>query len=203
MRSFRRLVWEPWLADLAAWERGGWTFGRAPHRQFLALVRYNGLRATLFYRLAFWGREARLPLLPTLFTQLNVALHSFECPPNVPIGPGLYLPHTVGTVVSAESVGSNVTVQSSVTIGQRRGNDFPVIEDGVVVGTGAKVLGTIRVGAGSNIGANSVVLEDVPAGATVVGVPARVISRSPAHSEANGYAPGALQAEHAGAGLET
>jgi len=186
MKSFRTLVWQTWQADLDAWEREGWPFGRKPHQLLLALFHYHGVRATLLHRLAFWAYESRLPLVPSALSQLNILLHSFECPPSVPIGPGLYMPHTVGTVVTAERIGANVTLQSGVTVGQRRGVDFPTIEDGVVLATGARVLGAIVVGAGSTVGANSVVLEDVPAGATVVGVPARVISQTPVHAHANG-----------------
>lgn len=97
-----------------------------------------------------------------------------------PIGPGLFLPHTHGTVIGAERIGRNVTIYQGVTLGARE-VDFaygrgtrPVVEDGVIIGSGAKVIGGITLGSGSRIGANSVVLASVPVGALAIGIPAKV-----------------------------
>jgi serine O-acetyltransferase len=113
-----------------------------------------------------------------LLTNMNVALHAIEIVPGVPIGGGLYMPHTVGTVINARSIGRNVTIQSGVTLGLRANHEFPAIEDGVTLAVGCRILGAVTVGAGAIVGANSVVLSDVEPGTTVVGIPARPISKS-------------------------
>lgn len=118
--------------------------------------------------------------MATFLSAVNVALHGLEITPAVPVGPGLYLAHTVGTVVNAERIGANVQLQGGLTIGQRRGDGFPVIEDGVMVAAGARVLGRITVGSRAVIGANAVVVSDVPPGATMVGIPARPLTRDAA-----------------------
>lgn len=100
------------------------------------------------------------------------------------IGRGLYLPHPYGTVLVAERIGANVTFIHAVTVGMRNEWEFPVIGDGVFVGAGARLLGGIKVGNGCSIGANAVVIRDVPAGALAVGVPAVVRGRSDAVSVA-------------------
>jgi len=124
---------------------------------------------------AGWRRLARLPSL------VNFVLFGIEVPASVTIGPGLVLPHTQGTVIGAAQVGRNVTVFHQVTLGAKAA-DFsfdrsqrPRIGDGVILSVGAKVLGPVHVGDGAVIGANAVVLHDVPAGATAVGIPARVM----------------------------
>lgn len=91
------------------------------------------------------------------------------------IGPGLFVSHGQGTILSAERIGANLQVHQGVTVGwDYRGDRRPVIGDDVFIGAGAKVLGAITVGDGARIGANAVVMCDVPAGATAVGIPARV-----------------------------
>jgi serine O-acetyltransferase len=96
------------------------------------------------------------------------------------IGPGLFISHGQGTVLSAERIGANLQVHQGVTIGwDYRGERRPVIGDDVFIGAGAKVLGAVTVGDGARIGANAVVVSDVPAGATAVGVPARIVPGGP------------------------
>ncbi|TMC54455.1 MAG: hypothetical protein E6J20_04450 [Chloroflexi bacterium] len=106
-------------------------------------------------------------------------LFGLEIGPAVPIGPGLYIPHPYGSVVIAEAVGANATFIHAVTIGMRNEWEFPLIGDGVFVGAGARVLGAVRLGNGCSVGANAVVIHDVPAGATAVGVPATVRAVAP------------------------
>jgi serine O-acetyltransferase len=91
------------------------------------------------------------------------------------IGPGLFIQHGFATIVAARRVGRNCWINQQVTIGFTRPDDRPSIGDDVFVYAGAKVLGDVTVGNGACIGANAVVLEDVPAGATAVGVPARIL----------------------------
>jgi|GEM_PF-309009 len=94
------------------------------------------------------------------------------------IGPGLFIAHGHATTIAAARVGRNCYVHQGVTIGwDYRGDRAPVVGDGVFVGAGAKVLGAVTIGDGARIGANAVVLCDVPAGATAVGIPARLVER--------------------------
>ncbi len=121
-----------------------------------------------------WPRLAKLP------TMVNFVLFGIEVSPRIPIGPGLVLPHTQGTVIGAWRIGSNATIFHGVTLGAKE-IDFtyseksrPKVGDGVTIGSGAKVLGGITLGDSVRVGANSVVLSDIPEGALAVGVPASV-----------------------------
>jgi serine O-acetyltransferase len=157
-------------SDIEAWAR---TWKSKPSLSFL--YHYCGLRATVLYRISHALWKSRVPLLPGMLFRLNITLHGFDVPPATTIGPGLYIPHPVGTVLSAERIGANVTLISSITVGMRGEGEFPVIEDDVFVGAGARILGKVTVGAGAKIGANAVVVKDVPSGATAVGVPAKIL----------------------------
>lgn len=110
----------------------------------------------------------------------NVALFGIEITPRAQIGPGLFFPHTSGTVLGAGRIGKNATIYQGVTLGARTldmqydESTRPVVGDDVIIAAGAKVVGPVRLGHGCRIGANSVVLIDVPDGATAVGIPAVV-----------------------------
>jgi serine O-acetyltransferase len=136
---------------------------------------YMGLRATLLYRLSHEAWRKHIPVLPGILARLNITLHGFDVPCIVKIGPGLYVPHPVGTVIMADEIGANVTLVSGITIGMRNEPDFPTIGDNVFIGAGARVLGDIKVGDNVNIGANAVVVKDVPANSTAIGVPAKIV----------------------------
>lgn len=126
----------------------------------------------------------RLCILAKLFSMINVALFGIESSPQVRIGGGLFLPHTVGTVLGAATIGDNVTILQGVTLGTvKPDNGFtialrPVIGNHVVIGAGAKIIGRVTIGDYAKVGANAVVLQDVPPHASAVGVPARIILRS-------------------------
>jgi serine O-acetyltransferase len=132
---------------------------------FLAQVLYRG-KARM---------QARgVPLLPRIAHRLAIALAQVSIGDPVVIEPGLYIAHGQVVIDGIVSIGTGAVLAPFVTIGLRAGEfQGPTIERGVSVGTGAKLLGPIRVGAGARIGANAVVLDDVPAGATVAGAPAR------------------------------
>ncbi len=124
---------------------------------------------------AGWPRLAKLPAF------VNFFIFGIEVAPRIRIGSGLVLMHTQGTVLGAASIGSNVTIYHQVTLGAVS-MDFaytlalrPVVGDGVVIGVGAKVLGGLILGNGCFIGANAVVLKNVPAGKVAVGVPAQIL----------------------------
>ncbi|MFG1342097.1 serine O-acetyltransferase EpsC [Xanthobacter autotrophicus] len=119
---------------------------------------------------------------------LSCILFSSEFALGAEVGGGLYVPHPFGIVVGAAKLGRNVTLLQNVTIGRksRRDSCDPVIGDRVAIYSGAALLGSITIGTGSVIGANAVVVKDVPPGATAIGVPARIVptpadpSQSPA-----------------------
>jgi serine O-acetyltransferase len=145
---------------------------RSPHFRFLPNVICRISRATFL---------AGVPIIPHLFTYLNILLFGLEVTPKCEIGPGVFFAHTTGTVVGASRVGSNVTFFQGVTLGARHSDiKFdpalrPLIGNEVILGAGCKVLGAIQLGDGVTVGANAVVLESVDPHATVVGIPARVV----------------------------
>ncbi|MGB4116655.1 MAG: serine O-acetyltransferase EpsC [Polaromonas sp.] len=136
-------------------------------------------------RLAESFYTQRLGVLAKLCSMLNVFIFGIEVSPRVKIEGGLFLPHTVGTVIGAASIGRNCTIMQGVTLGALESDlgftraTRPVIGNDVVIGSGAKVLGGITVGDHAKIGANAVVLCDVPAYAVAVGVPARILAKHP------------------------
>lgn len=148
-----------------------WLDGFSPRFACVVLIRL----AWAWHR-AGWTRLAKAASL------LNFVVFGIEVSPRLQIGAGLVVPHTHGTIIGAGHVGANVTIYQQVTLGARLA-DFefdlstrPHVEDGVIITAGAKVLGAVRLGRGCVVGANAVVLSDVPAGATAVGVPARIIA---------------------------
>lgn len=132
----------------------------------------------MLFRLSHQLWRMGVPILPGILTRLNITLHGFDVPYSVHIGPGLYVPHPVGTVITARSIGRNLSLISGITIGMRHEPAFPIIGDNVFIGAGARVLGGIVIGDNVQIGANAVVLNDVPANSTAVGVPARISPRT-------------------------
>jgi serine O-acetyltransferase len=171
----RQLIWE----DAREWKRIGYLgFDKAEKtvklRDVLRLLwTHAGLRATVWYRLSHAAYRRHTPLLPGMIARMNLRRYGLDIVSSVPIGPGLYIPHPVGTVVMAVSLGSRCHLISGVTIGMRTVQAFPRIGDNVTISAGARVLGDIYVGDGATIGANAVVITNVPDGATMVGAPAQ------------------------------
>lgn len=149
-----------------------------------------------FYRLGNWCHRHHVPLVPTVMKACTRLLFCAHVPCEASIGKGTMLGYSgLGSVVHQRAViGSNVMIGSHATIGGRSHFEgVPVIEDDVFIGAGACVLGPVRVGRGAVIGANAVVIEDVPARSVVAGVPARVI-RSEVDSRDYGDLPDAIRA---------
>jgi serine O-acetyltransferase len=140
------------------------------------LFRHMQLRAMLLIRFAAWCNRRRILGIPSLIQRLLAFFYGLEIAVSQDIGGGLYIAHPYGMVVMPERIGKNCSIVHNVTIGLRNENAFPSIGDDVFIGAGARVLGGILVGDGAKIGANAVVIDNVPAGATVVGIPARVVS---------------------------
>ena len=140
---------------------------------------YSGFHALLFYRMAHWLWKRRIPFLPRALSQLARFLTGIEIHPGATIGSGLFIDHGMGVVIGETTeIGDNVTLFQGVTLGgtgKQRGKRHPTLGSHVVVGAGAKVLGPITVGDYVKIGANSVLLQDVPDHSTVVGIPGRIV----------------------------
>jgi len=141
---------------------------------------YPGLKALLFHRVGHFLWQAGLCLPARMVSQLGRFFTGIEIHPAAVIGRGLFIDHGMGVVIGETAeIGDNCTLYQGVTLGgtgTERGKRHPTLGDDVMVGAGAQVLGNITVGSGSYIGANSVVIKDVPPDATVVGVPGRIVS---------------------------
>ena len=156
--------------------------GRQPATQFSLWAGIISPRflPVLLCRIAHKFHIINLGPIAKLISLLNFFLFGIEIAVRCPIGPGLFLPHTQGTVIGAKSIGANVTIYQGVTLGAREidfsygDDDRPIIGNNVVIGSGAKVIGGLMVGDMARIGANAVVLESVPANALAIGVPAKI-----------------------------
>ncbi|MCK6406811.1 MAG: serine O-acetyltransferase [Rhodocyclaceae bacterium] len=143
------------------------------------LTCYPGVHAALAHRFAHWLWGQRLRWLARFISNIARTLTGIEIHPGATIGRRFFIDHGMGVVIGETAViGDDVTLYHGVTLGGtswNKGKRHPTLENGVVVGAGAKVLGPITIGAGAKVGSNAVVVKDVPAGATAVGNPARVI----------------------------
>jgi serine O-acetyltransferase len=143
------------------------------------LLCYPGLHAIWVHRLAhrMWQRPG-LRLAARVLSQLNRSITGVEIHPGASIGRRLFIDHAMGVVIGETAeVGDDVMLYHGVTLGGRsmeRVKRHPTVEDGVTIGAGARVLGPVVIGKGAQIGANAVVVKDVPPGAVVVGVPGQV-----------------------------
>ena len=136
--------------------------------------------AQVCYRARVACRQRRIPLVPRLLHRLSVVTGQVSIGDLAVIRPGLYLPHGQVVIDGMTLVEENVSIRPFVTLGLVDGHIFgPSIGAGARIGTGAKVIGHVRIGPRAQVGANAVVLGDVPEGATAVGVPARVVDRPP------------------------
>jgi serine O-acetyltransferase len=158
-------------------------FERDPASRSVAeiLLCYPGLHAVWMYRLAHWFWVRRLYLIGRWLSHLTRWLTGIEIHPGAKIGQSFFIDHGMGVVIGETSeIGDCVTIYHGVTLGGvswRREKRHPTIGNHVVVGVGAKVLGPITIGDYSRIGANSVVVKDVPPNSVVVGVPGRITSQ--------------------------
>jgi serine O-acetyltransferase len=145
------------------------------------LLCYAGLHAVWFYRINHWMWSHGLFLFARWMSQVARLFTGIEIHPGALIGRRVFIDHGMGVVIGETAiVGNDVTMYQGVTLGgtgKERGKRHPTIEDHVVIGGGAKILGNITVGRNCNIGAGSVVLRDVPENSTVVGVPGHIIFR--------------------------
>jgi serine O-acetyltransferase len=156
------------------------------------LLTYGGVQAVLAHRISHALYEAGLPLAPRMFANVMKVVTGVEIHPAAKIGRGLFIDHGAGVVIGETAeIGDDVTLYQGVTLGGtgfQRGKRHPTVESEVMVGSGAKLLGPITVGRRSKIGANSVVIHDVPENSTVVGNPGhpvRVDGKKPTGPDAD------------------
>lgn len=142
------------------------------------LLTYAGLHAIIFYRISHVLYKSRVPFFPRWLSQIGRFLTGIEIHPGAQIGERFFIDHGMGVVIGETTIiGNDVLIYQGVTLGGtglQKGKRHPTLGNNIVIGTGAKVLGNIVIGDNSYIGANAVVIKDVPPNSTVVGVPGRV-----------------------------
>ena len=152
------------------------------------VVCYPGFHAIVLHRIAHWAWQRKLRLAARAFSQIARFITGIEIHPAVGIGRRFFVDHGMGVVIGETSeIGDCVTLYHGVTLGgvapsvesdsQRNQKRHPTLEDDVIVGSGAQILGPVTIGKGARVGANAVVTKDVPPGVTVVGIPGRAIPR--------------------------
>jgi serine O-acetyltransferase len=154
---------------------------------------YPGVHAIWAHRVSHWLWTHGARLAARAFAELTRILTGVEIHPAAVLGTGLFIDHATGVVIGETAeVGEDVTLYQGVTLGGTSsdpGKRHPTIGDRVIIGAGAKILGPIKIGDDSRIGANAVVVKEVPSSAVVVGVPGQVISRTRSGSEDESMMP--------------
>lgn len=162
-----------------------WCYQRDDFRAVLKVLCTDGTAAMILYRLMQWSGYYGLVPLEMLCNKLNVVLCNCIIGRGAQFGPGFVLIHSTGVVINGQvRGGSGIHLEHQVTIGAER-HASPRLGNDVFIGAGAKVIGAVTIGDGARIGANAVVVDDVPPAHTAVGVPARlVVARPPAAERA-------------------
>ncbi len=145
------------------------------------LTAYPGIQAVLLYRIAHFLWVLDIPFIPRYLSYIAYQITGIDIHPGAKIGSGFFIDHGSGVVIGETSeIGDNVTIYQGVTLGGvslEKGKRHPTIGSNVVIGAGAKILGPVLIGDNVKIGANSVVISDVPSNSVVVGVPGRVVKK--------------------------
>ena len=152
------------------------------------LTTYPGVHALLMHRVAHFLWQNRLFWLARFSSHLARFLTGIEIHPGASIGHRVFIDHGMGVVIGETAIiGDDCTLYHGVTLGGtswNKGKRHPTLENGVVIGAGAKILGPITLGAGAKVGSNAVVVKDVPANATAIGIPARILEETPVDKKA-------------------
>lgn len=140
---------------------------------------YPSIHARLAHMISHFLYKKNLLFFARLISQIARFLTGIEIHPGATLGAGILIDHGMGVVIGETAeLGDRITIYHGTTLGgtgKEKGKRHPTVGDNVVIGAGSKVLGNIKIGSNSKIGANSVVLDDVPEGATVVGIPGKVV----------------------------
>jgi len=164
------------------------------------ILTYPGVKAVFFHRIANFFSVAKFDLIARIISQFSRFLTGIEIHPGAKIGKNLFIDHGMGVVIGETSdIGDNVTIYHMVTLGgiapsinsndQRNIKRHPTIEDEVVIGSGAQVLGPVTVGRCAKIGANAVITKDVPEKAVMVGIPAKNVGLADSEFKPYGITP--------------
>ena len=164
------------------------------------VLTYPGVKAVFFHRIANFFSVAKFDLIARIISQFSRFLTGIEIHPGAKIGKNLFIDHGMGVVIGETSdIGDNVTIYHMATLGgiapsinsndQRNIKRHPTIEDEVVIGSGAQVLGPVRVGRCAKIGANAVITKDVPEKAVMVGIPAKNVGLADSEFKPYGITP--------------
>lgn len=167
---FRAIRTDLRLKALWLYESDGW-------KSILKVLLTDGTASMILYRLMQWSRRHRLTPLEMVFNRLNCIFCHCIIGRGAEFGPGFVLIHAGGIVINGQvRGGSRIYLEHQVTIGAER-RSSPILGNDVFIGAGAKVIGPVTIGSGARIGANAVVLQDVPPHSTAVGIPARIVRR--------------------------
>jgi serine O-acetyltransferase len=151
----------------------------SPKALAMAVLSTDSYRITALNRAREAARSLHIPLVNHALRVVQTAVLGIEIGKDVKLGHGVYFVHSLGIVIGGDArIGDRVRFYGNNTVGTAKDNGYPTIEDDVWIGAGARILGPITIGARSRIGANAVVLEDVPPDSVAVGIPARVFPRS-------------------------
>ena len=164
------------------------------------ILTYPGVKSVFFHRIANFFSTAKFDLIARIISQFSRFLTGIEIHPKAKIGKNLFIDHGMGVVIGETSeIGDNVTIYHMVTLGgiapsinsnaQRNIKRHPTIDDEVVIGSGAQVLGPVRVGRCAKIGANAVITKDVPEKAVMVGIPAKNVGIADSEFKPYGITP--------------
>ena len=164
------------------------------------ILTYPGVKAVFFHRMANFFSTAKFDLIARVISQFSRFLTGIEIHPKAKIGKNLFIDHGMGVVIGETSeIGDNVTIYHMVTLGgiapsinsnnQRNVKRHPTIENEVVIGSGAQVLGPVTVGCCAKIGANAVITKDVPEKAVMVGIPAKNVGMADSEFKPYGITP--------------
>ena len=164
------------------------------------ILTYPGVKAVFFHRIANFFAKAKFNLIARIISQFSRFLTGIEIHPNANIGKNLFIDHGMGVVIGETSdIGDNVTIYHMVTLGgiapsinsndQRNVKRHPTIQNDVVIGSGAQVLGPVTVGRCAKIGANAVITKDVPEKAVMVGIPAKNVGLADSEFKPYGITP--------------
>jgi serine O-acetyltransferase len=172
------------LGDLRA--KADWLYESRSAGAVAKVLLTDGTAAMVWYRLMQWSHRRRLWPLAMLFNKLNTVFCNCVIGRGAEFGERFVLIHATGVVLNGSvRGGAGVKLEHQVTVGAER-RQSPELGDDVFIGAGAKIIGPVRVGSGAKVGANAVVVHDVPDGCTVVGIPARVIRKPEVKDSAAG-----------------